>query len=208
MIYRASHHFFLYNFFRLYSVWKTKHCFHRVYLDCQYTEKGLPVLLISNHFSWWDGFWAVWLNEKVFHRLFWFMMLEEQLKKNMFLNKAGGYSVRKGTRSVAETINYTADLLSDSGNLVLIFPQGEISSMHTREFIFERGVGHIISRCGNPVHIVFVANLIDYFSSPKPGLYMYVQEYTGEDLSVKGLQDEYNRFFTKCLSENLKLKDV
>ena len=136
MIYRATHHFLIHPFFRFYSVWKTRRKFHKVYLNGTFTDKNLPVLLVSNHFSWWDGFWAVYLNEKIFHRIFHFMMLEEQLKSHMFLNKTGGYSIKKGSRSIIETIDYTAQLLSDRKNLVLIFPQGEISSMHIPGHLF------------------------------------------------------------------------
>jgi 1-acyl-sn-glycerol-3-phosphate acyltransferase len=208
MIYRASHHIFLYPFFQFYSVWKTKRNFHRVYLNGAFIDKNLPVLLISNHFSWWDGFWAVYLNEKVFHRVFHFMMLEEKLKKNMFFNKTGGFSVKKGSKSVIETIDYTAQLLSDKKNLVLIFPQGEIRSMHTSEILFEKGIEHIIKKINSRIHLVFLVNIVDYFSSPKPGLYMYLREYQGDDFTTEALQKEYNRFYSESITENLKMTDI
>jgi hypothetical protein len=208
MIYKASHHFIIHPFFRFYSVWKTGSKFHKVYLNGTFTDKNLPVLLISNHFSWWDGFWAVYLNEKIFHRIFHFMMLEEQLKSHMFFNKTGGYSIKKGSRTIIETIDYTAQLLSDRKNLVLIFPQGEISSMHTRDISFENGIEHIIQKINGRIHIVFLVNIIDYFSSPKPGLYMYFMEYQGDDFTTAMLQREYNKFYSDCISENLKITDI
>ena len=80
MIYKASHHRVIYPFLQLYSLWKIKINFHRVFVSGDFEEKGLPVLLISNHISWWDGFWVVYLNIKLFHRKFYFMMLEEELR--------------------------------------------------------------------------------------------------------------------------------
>lgn len=208
MIYRASHHFFLYPFFRFYSVWKTKRNFSGVSVRSSFSDRGLPVLLISNHFSWWDGFWAVYINEKLFHRTFWFMMLEEQLTKHMFFNKTGGFSVKKGSRSIVETIDYAALLLSDRKNLVLMFPQGEIRSMHTPEIVFEKGIEHIIKKVSGRIHLVFLANIIDYFSSERAGLFMYLREYSGNDFTTETLCREYNRFYSECISENLKMTDA
>ncbi len=54
------------------------------------------------------------------------MMLEEQLRKRMYLNKSGGYSVRKGSRSILKSLDYTAELLKEKKSLVLMFPQGKI----------------------------------------------------------------------------------
>ncbi|HOO98004.1 MAG TPA: lysophospholipid acyltransferase family protein [Bacteroidales bacterium] len=206
MIYRASHHFFLYPFFRFYSVWKTRRNFREVKLTGDFDDRGLPLLVISNHFSWWDGFWTVYLNEKKFHRLFHFMMLEEQLLKNMFLNKSGGYSVKKGSRSIAETISYTTELLRDKKNMVLMFPQGEILSIHTPELRFEKGIEHIIKRCSSEIHILFLVNLIDYFSWAKPSLFMYFREYKGEDHSTITLENAYNRFYSECRMKNISIK--
>ena len=71
-------------------------------------------------------------------------MLEEQLKKNWFFQYTGGYSIKKSTRSVVESLNYTAELLENNKNLVLMFPQGKIQSMHRSEFVFEKGIERIL----------------------------------------------------------------
>ena len=203
MIYKASHHRVIYPFLQLYSLWKIKINFHKVFITGGFQEKGLPVLLISNHISWWDGFWVVYLNIKLFHRKFFFMMLEEQLRKNIFLNKAGGYSVRKGSRSIIETLDYTAEMLSDKKNLVLMFPQGKIESMHNQRIRFERGIEHVLRKAEGKPQVLFLVNLIDYFSNQKPGLFMNIMEYTGSDFSTENLQNEFNGFYASCVSSNL-----
>jgi 1-acyl-sn-glycerol-3-phosphate acyltransferase len=207
MIYKATHNFIIYPFFIRYSIRKIKKAFHKVYIKGEFREKDLPLLLISNHISWWDGFWAVYLNMKLFHRKFYFMMLEEQLKKHMFFNKAGGYSVKKGSRSVLETIAYTENLLTDPKNMVLLFPQGKIESLYTQLIRFETGIEHIIKRLTSDIQVIFLVNLIDYFSNPKPGLYMYIKEYEGKDFTTEKLQKEYNRFYSDCISENRLKQD-
>lgn len=203
MIYKATHHPVIYPFFQLYTICKIKSNFHGVFIRGEYKEKNLPVLLISNHISWWDGFWAMYLNMKVIHRKLYFMMLEEQLKKHMFLNRTGGYSIKKDSRSVLETIDYTARLLSDKKNLVLMFPQGKIESIYTPEIRFEKGIGHILKKVNGRIQILFLVNLIDYFSNPKPGLYIYFREHEGSGSGSKSLQGAYNDFYTACIAENM-----
>jgi len=203
MIYRASHHPIIYPFFQLYSLWKIKINFHRVFVSGAFQEKGLHILMISNHISWWDGFWVVYLNIKLLHRKFYFMMLEEQLRKRMYLNKSGGYSVRKGSRSILKSLDYTAELLKEKKSLVLMFPQGKIESIHNQTIRFEKGIEYVLKKVGGKVQILFLVNLIDYFSNPRPGLYMYLREYNGTDFTSETLQKEFNRFHAECVAENL-----
>lgn len=203
MILKASHHPVIYPFLQLWTLWKIRLNFHRVFITGDFHEKGKPVLLISNHISWWDGFWVVYLNLKLFHRKFYYMMLEEQLRKNIFLNKAGGYSVRKGSRSVIESLEYTSELLKDKNNLVLMFPQGKIESLHNQKIRFERGIEHVLKKTGGNVQVLFLVNLIDYFSDQKPGLYMYLREYEGPDFTTETLQNEFNGFYSSSVSANI-----
>jgi 1-acyl-sn-glycerol-3-phosphate acyltransferase len=207
MIYKATHNFIIYPFFIRYSIRKIKRNFHNVFISGEFREKNLPLLLISNHISWWDGFWAVYLNMKLFHRKFYFMMLEDQLKKHMFFNKTGGYSVKKGSKSIIETIDYTASLLADPKNMVLLFPQGKIESLYTKTIKFETGIEHIIKRLSSDIQVIFLVNLIDYFSNPRPGLYMYFKEYQGKDFTTEKIQEEFNRFYYDCISNNQLKKE-
>lgn len=207
MIYKASHKKVIYAFFRLYTRWKIRCNFQIIKIKGEFSDGGRPVLLISNHFSWWDGFWAEYLNMRIFHRKFYFMMLEEQLKKHMFFNKTGGYSIKKGSGSVIESLDYTAELLSCSQNLVLMFPQGKIDSMHNHNFRFEKGIGYILRKIPEKIHIIFVANLIEYFSEQRPGLYIYFHEFEGNDFSSATLEREYNTFFASCRAENIRLSE-
>ena len=203
MILKASHHPFIYPFFRFYAFWKIKRNFHNVSISGEFNDKNLPVLLVSNHISWWDGLWAMYLNLKLLHRMFYFMMLEEQLKKHIYFNKTGGYSIAKGTRSIIETLEYTAELLSDPANLVLIFPTGKIESMHKQVHRFESGIEHILRKVTNEIQILMLVNLVDYFSHPKPELFMHIKEYKGSDFRSGTLQEEYDRFYLQCVESNI-----
>ena len=202
MFLKARHHFFIYPFFRFYAGWIICRHFGKVELTGEFRDRNLPVLLLANHFSWWDGFFAMYLNVKVLRRKFHFMMLEEQLRKFSFFNKTGGFSIQKKSRSAIESIKYTSELLMDSRNMVLLFPQGRIESAYTSSLHFESGISRIIQNTSKTVQIIFMANLIDYFSNRKPGLYMYISEYNGNNLNAESLQEAYNLFFKECVETN------
>lgn len=199
MIQKAKHHFLIDPFLRFYVIRKMKRTFHSVYFSGEITDRKNSVLLVANHVSWWDGIWALYFNRRFFHRKFYFMMLEEQLRKNWFFSYTGGFSIRKKSRSVLETIDYTANLLSNRNNLVLLFPTGEIQSMHGNKFIFEKGVEKILQKVKNEIQVVFMVNLVDYFSNSKPSLYIYLEEYSN-GCTTPEMEKEFNRFYNRSVN--------
>jgi 1-acyl-sn-glycerol-3-phosphate acyltransferase len=166
-------------------------------------DKGKPIMLICNHTSWWDGIWALHLNQQLFGRKFHFMMLEEQLKKNWFFRYTGGFSVQKSNRSVVESLIYSAELLENKNNMVLMFPQGKIQSMHRTAFNFEKGIERILKQTKNDVELVFEVNLVDYFSQVKPSVYLNATSYKGE-YSLNEIQEAYNVFYLQCIHQQEK----
>jgi len=205
MIIKASHHFIIYNFFKIFTRLMLRRKFHSVVFDGKNIQTEKPILLIANHVSWWDGFWILYLNMKLFRKKFYFMMLEQQLKKFWFFKFSGGFSVHKSSKSIIETIHYTTELLKDNNNLVLIFPQGEIKSMHQQEIRFEKGLERIVTGAKNKIEIVMVVNLIDYFSNPKPTLYMYYQSFEYDMFHLSKFEESYQVFFNQCIQKQLKL---
>lgn len=150
--------------------------FHGFYFDTTFPIKNdKSVLVVANHFSWWDGFFIFQLNRLLFKKQFHVMMLEENLAKNKFLRYSGAYSVERSGRSLIESINFTHELLQDAHNMVLIFPQGEIKSAFQQSFLFEKGAYRIAQK--NPdIQLINVAMFTDYFEQKKPGVYLYLQE--------------------------------
>lgn len=205
---KAKHHPIIYNFFRFYVPWIINRNFHKVHVTGHYQEKNKPVLVIANHISWWDGFWTVHLILKLFHRKFHFMMLEDQLLKARILNLAGGFSIKKGSRSTLESLKYAVELLSDNRNLVLLFPQGKFSSIYDPSIQFEKGLERIIKEVNGKAQIFFQANLIEYFSHKKPSLYIYLKECEELNPDIGSIQDLYNAFYASCVAENIKKAEV
>lgn len=171
-------------------------------------ETHLPVFMIGNHFSWWDGFIALNINQRYFRKKFHIMMLEEQLRDRMFLNKAGAYSLNKGQRSMLETFSYTQELLSDPGNLVVMYPQGRIFSMHDQPYVFEKGWFRIIERLEQPVQLVFYYALVDYFSHRKPTMNIYVYAHDPPYGGAERIEEAFNDRFRDALAAQRSYLDA
>jgi len=192
MIIKARHHWFYYPFFKVYSRWMPSKDFKEVRIHSDLSDKGLPLMMLGNHFSWWDGFIAQHINIRLFGRKMHIMMLEEQLEKRMFLNKTGAFSIKKGARSAIESINYSAEILKNPENLLVLFPQGKIHSMNDHHPVFEKGWYKIFRNLNAPIQVIFVICLVDYFSSRKPYLDIYLYDYPYEGKSLEDMNRDFN----------------
>lgn len=155
------------------------------------------VLLIPNHFSWWDGFFAWQLNRKLFGKRFNILMLESQLKNHLFFSRIGAFSISPGSRSITESLNHCIGLLSDKNNLLVFFPQGKISTQHCSEIKFMAGIERIVNRSPN-VCVVFASVLVDYYSRKKPSVTITLKEYIGS-ANLTEMENEFNSFHSKCI---------
>ncbi len=198
---KPKHHIIIYPFFKVLTRFLLKRNFKSIQVKGNFQDNGKPILIIANHISWWDGFWMMYLNLKLFHRKFHFMMLEEQLKKHWYFQYSGAYSIKKKSREIIESLAFTSKLLQHDDNMVFLFPQGKIHSLHNTTIKFETGVQKIIDVAANDVQIIFVANFPDYFSNKKPNVYIYLKPYLVKDLKGKSAEEEYNQFYAHVLNQ-------
>jgi len=203
---KANHTYLGVHFFNFYARYRLKRNFQSIQLVGEMEPTDLPLLILSNHFSWWDGFIQLFLNQKVIHRKFHVMMLEQQLKKHLILKRTGAFSILKKSRESVESLHYSIDILKDNKNLLLLFPQGEIQSLYTQKFCFQSGVGYIIKNLKSNIQIIFNINLVDYFSDKKPHLSIYYKSYIVDYKSdINTIQNDFNTFAQSCM-QNQKEK--
>lgn len=163
-----------------------------------------PLLVISNHTSWWDGFFIWQLNKKHLKKSFHVMMLEEQVKQYPFFSKVGAFSVKPGTRSIKESLDFTIDLLSDHRNSVLYFPQGKLCSVYDDDLQFMGGVNYVLDKVKN-INVVFTAILFDYGSNPKPFVNVVAELVSKETIdSASVLNRQYMMFYERAKAIHLK----
>lgn len=197
---KAKHNFFIYPFFQFYTKIMIRRKFHSVIIEKKDIDTRKPILLISNHISWWDGFWAMYINLTLFKKKFYFMMHEKQLLEYKFFNQTGGFSINNQYRHIIDSINYSSSILENKNNLLVIYPQGEINSIYQSEYVFKRGIEKIINQ--KDISLVFSANLIDYFSNQKPSIFIYLEEYQG-DCNLKEIEKAYNEFYKDSIQKQI-----
>ncbi len=156
------------------------------------------VLLFQNHFSWWDGYWSYLLSKKYFRRKFHVMMLEEQLRKRMFLNRCGVYSIQRNNRDFFNSLKYTSEILNNRQNLVTIYPTGVMLTQHQQKMHFRNGIERIISGESEHFAIVMAVFLVDYFGFARPEIRIYLEIYSGER-TTDALEKAYGLFYQACI---------
>lgn len=205
MIKKVKHHFLLYPFFKLYIQGQLKRNFRQINIMGDANDEGKPVLALANHFSWWDGFFALHLNQKLFKRKFTFLMTEKELNKHWYFQFTGGISIRKGSKSMLESLRYCAELIDDPQYFMLVFPQGKFESMHQNKLQLEKGFDTILKNAKQTVHLLFVVNLIEYFSNSKPSVFIYFREYEYTNKTAAEILEAYQAFYSECKAKTRKL---
>lgn len=163
----------------------------------------LPLLLVANHFSWWDGFIQHRLNKLFFHRRPYVMMLEEQLRKHPVLTRCGAFSVRHNSRDIIRSLNYAVRVLDDPRNMLVIFPQGRIESVNIQHVAFQSGVDYIMRHVAADFAVVMNANIVDYGPHSRPSLKVCFDCRNSRDFSdFQHLEHDFNIFYNRMKSQN------
>lgn len=166
---------FIADVFARYTRYRMRKIFNRLMVVNNITPKpGHSVLLLCNHFGWWDGLWANYLSYWHFFRKSYIMMQEDHLLARMWLNHCGAFSINRSSREMIRSLQHAADILGDPENLVIVFPQGELISNHTTEIRVEKGIERLIKNIKGPCQIVYSCALVEYFESLKPSVYFHL----------------------------------
>ena len=161
------------------------------------------IIITPNHFSWWDGFFIYFLMKKYSNKKFHIMMLEEQLKHYWFFQKLGAFSIKiENPKSIISTFNYTKELLADSKNMVIIYPQGEIEDYNKRPVTLKKGLHNILKDKESKVSVLQIGFKIYYGQGKNPD----VVARFGELLSAENLSSNY-MLYGETFRTNLDLLD-
>jgi hypothetical protein len=183
-----------------YIHWQLNKQFQSLRLIGNIEQFEKSMLVIGNHISWWDGFWIWHLNKKVLKKTFHVMMLENELRPRKFFNKCGAYSINPGNISVRESLKTTVEILENSANMVLFYPEGEFVSMTQNQKKFKPGIEYILKKLPKECSILMQASFVDYFSNKKPTLTLYYETIDSNHIiNTKELEAKYNSFYAKCM---------
>lgn len=195
------------NWFAYYMRFRMRRYFNRLVVTPFEPKEGHSILLLCNHFSWWDGLWGNYLAYWHLNRKLYIMMQEDHLQKRMLLNLFGGFSINRSSREMIKSLQYGAGLLNDAQNLVVVFPQGALVSNHTTEIAVERGIELLIKNIKGPCQIVYSCALIDYFESLKPSVFFHLFDCgTADQVKFDELTHKINSFHQQALKNQLNVE--
>lgn len=186
-------------FARVYVPWLLRRHFQAVhFLDVPHLPPQ-PVLVLSNHHSWWDPFFIIRANQRFFRKRYYVMMLERELRRRPLLRQAGAFSIQPGHPSVRQSLNYASSLLQHKGNLVQLFPSGRIEDPCAAAINFRGGAGYLLQRLDAAAAVCFSAGLIRYFNQPKPEAFVFFQVYSSTQRTLQEVSNGYAAFYAACL---------
>ncbi|MFY7787211.1 MAG: 1-acyl-sn-glycerol-3-phosphate acyltransferase [Thermoflexibacteraceae bacterium] len=185
-------------FWKYYSNRLLQTDFHAVTINHPITPPpNRSVLLLGNHFSWHDGFIATYLNHRFIHKQFHVLMLEEQLRQNMILRTAGAFSINRQGRDMVKSLQYAAQLLENSQNLLTLYPQGRIESMHNAQPTFEKGWFRILHQ-NPPTTVIYYVALTDYLANRKPNLNIHLLQLDTTSYNYEEIRSSFLDFYADC----------
>lgn len=133
-----------------------------------------PVLVVSNHTSWWDPLVLLKLCLRDLRADAYAMMDADNLRRLPFFARVGAFGVDLGDRADgARSIRYAARLLDAPGRLVWLFPQGREVPVTARRLSFRRGSGEI-ARVARRARVVPVGLRYEHGARPEPDLWIAV----------------------------------
>ncbi len=147
----------VWNLFDLYLGIITSFRFHEVILSGAFDVSKLqgPIILISNHSTWWDGFFMRRVQKRLFpgRPLYTVTLGSEQDKLPFFFRRLGVLPLFPGP---GETLGLLRNLVSRSkeahGEIVVsFFPQGKIYPSAKRPLKFKRGIEVLVRALGATV---------------------------------------------------------
>lgn len=153
---------------------------------------SLPVIMVANHTSWWDGF----LLRDVHRRLgagrpLYTVMLERELARRPFLRRLGAVGIEPGrASSTLALLRGFEEVRTEAGApWVSFFPQGRIRPSWVRPLGFRPGIESVLERIGDVV-VLPVGLHLEPLNRPAPTAFVSMGPPLGpgSDPSVAALE--------------------
>ena len=130
-------------------------------------DHSVPVLFLSNHTNWWDGFFSCLLTAEwgfTFHIL----MEAGNLERYPAFRRIGTLPLRRDSRMGAWQDLHDADRALRAGSSLWIYPQGRRRPATEVPWRLERGAAHLAIRHSGPLRICPVAFRYSFMSEQLP----------------------------------------
>jgi 1-acyl-sn-glycerol-3-phosphate acyltransferase len=186
-----------------YVKWIVNRHFHELRFDPLEVDPNKSILLIANHFSFWDSLILYIVCYKSIKKKFYVMVREDTTVQLKYLKYGGAFSVNKHSRDMLQSLDYAAELLNDPQNLVLIFPQGKLYSNFINDIHFEKGISKIIAKAEGKFQLLFAATFVQYLKHKNATATVYLKAVPGEGKNFEELKNAYQKHY-----DNAKLQQT
>ncbi|MDZ7361486.1 MAG: lysophospholipid acyltransferase family protein [candidate division KSB1 bacterium] len=179
---KARHAAWADRIFYPYVIGLFKRRFHAIHLlgGIPETDRELPLLLLPNHSTWWDGFFVYWLNKKFFRRKPYLMMREDQLARYKFFSRLGAYSINPhSAAAIKNSLRYSVDILNEKTTprpMLCVFPQGELLPWDKRPLAFKNGLETILSGYGGKANLLLLGIKTIFLNEQLPEAFLLFGE--------------------------------
>jgi 1-acyl-sn-glycerol-3-phosphate acyltransferase len=194
----------------LFISWVLRRRFNKIIIHEADIEPGHSYLFMLNHFSFWDGFFGIYLAFKLIDKKqklkgLYTMSLKKQMEKKPWLKYFGSFSVEPGTRSIDESLDYAASILNTPGNILIYYPQGNLESAHIRHIEFKDGIYDIITRTKGKCQLLWSSNVTEYFESLTPSLYFNLLDCgTNHEFDFEVLKQKINEHHLQAMKKMVR----
>jgi 1-acyl-sn-glycerol-3-phosphate acyltransferase len=200
---KPGNNFIIRQILHSYVTWIVKRHFHELKFDQVEIDPNKSVLLIANHFSFWDSLILYVVCCKLLKKNFYVMAREDTTVKFQYVKYGGAFSINKQSRDMLQSLDYAAELLNDPQNLVLIFPQGKLYSNFANTVHFEKGITRVIEKAEGKFQLLFAATFVQYLKHKKPAATVYFQTEPYDGKSFEDLKNAYQMHY-----DNAKLQQT
>ncbi|MEE1885317.1 1-acyl-sn-glycerol-3-phosphate acyltransferase [Pedobacter flavus] len=196
----------------IYSVvsWYLNRRFNKLTIHPIKLNTNHSYLLMCNHFSFLDGMLAFHLCRKSglmnadFKGLY-FMILKKQMQMKPWLKYLGGFSVDPGKGTIGRSLNYASEILSTPGNVLLMFPQGNLESIHVRNIEIKEGINTIVPNINGNCQIIWCSTIIEFFESLQPSAHFNLLDCgTNKEFDFEKISQNINSFHKEALKKNIR----
>lgn len=193
--------------------WFFRRRFNKMVIRDINIKPGHSYLLMNNHFSFLDGFLAAYLSREIFQEKnelkgIYIMVLKKQMQMNPLLKYFGCFSVSPGTTTVNESLDYAAEILNTPGNVLIMYPQGNLESTHVRKILVKDGINYIVPKIKGDCQLIWSSTLIEYFESFKPSVYFDLLDCgTNHDFDFSKLSSEINTHHQAAIQKQFRFTD-
>lgn len=202
---RNQKNFFIRWILHFYTRWIVSRHFHELLFNRIEIDPNKSVLLIANHFSFWDSLILYIINRKHLKKQFYVMVREDTTIHLKYLKYGGAFSINKKSRSMLESLDYAAQLLHDPQNLVLIFPQGRLYSNFVNHINFEKGIMKVMEKAGGKFQLVFATTFIQYFKHKKQSATVYLKNEGHGGKNFEEIKSAYQQHYDRTKLEQTEI---